>query len=64
MTARWTGCPRYDSAVSFIFVRMKPLIWLGEYLCPPACNACIAAVEAHEVLWYSDSELSTTTRQP
>jgi hypothetical protein len=24
-------------AVSFIFARMKPLIWLGEYLFPPAC---------------------------
>src|SRR5678809_926295 len=30
ITAWVTVSPRYDSAVSFIFCRMKALIWLGD----------------------------------
>src|ERR1700687_1146234 len=34
MTAWVTGSPRYASAVSFIFCRMKALIWEGAYFLP------------------------------
>jgi hypothetical protein len=36
MTASVTFSPRYASAVSFILVRMKALIWLGLYFLPRA----------------------------
>ena len=34
LTACVTALPRLASAVSFILVRMKALIWLGEYFLP------------------------------
>ena len=34
MTAWVTFSPRYASAVSFIFCRMKAEIWLGLYFLP------------------------------
>jgi len=38
MTACLTSCPKYFSAVSFIFCSIKADIWEGEYLLPLASN--------------------------
>jgi len=44
------GTPRWASAVSFILVRMKALIWLGLYFLAPDLDPGVAIVAGHDVI--------------